>query len=63
MRGSRLDAKVKRNTDALWDRLMQYAAAGYLMGAGSNPGSDASPDEKGIVPVRCVFGYEIAYWR
>lgn len=49
---SRLDAKVKRNVDALWERLLQYSTAGYLMGAGSNPGSDAEPDEKGIVPVR-----------
>lgn len=49
---SRLDEKVKRNTQGLWERLEQYREAGYLMGAGSNPGSDAAPDEKGIVPVR-----------
>ncbi|KAJ6250206.1 calpain [Anaeramoeba flamelloides] len=37
------------NDGRLWQKLLQYQRAGYLLGAGSHSGSDTNVSEKGIV--------------
>ena len=42
------------DADALWEKLLSYTAAGYLLGAGSPSGSDTDVSAEGIVQVRTL---------